>query len=68
MILVLLDEDDDEDAQQDFSIHLSASMEVLTEGDALNLTCETPPGEAFRQQWLHPLEQASLYFSFLFNL
>ncbi|XP_057209767.1 platelet-derived growth factor receptor alpha isoform X2 [Triplophysa rosa] len=52
------DDDEDEDAQHDLSIHLSASMEVLTEGDAFNLTCETPPGEAFHQQWLHPLEQA----------
>lgn len=58
----------DEVAQQDLRIHLNASMEVLTEGDALNLTCETPPGETFRQQWLHPLQQASLYSSFLFCL
>lgn len=67
--MILLDEDDDDkDAQQDFNVHLSASMEVLTEGDAFNLTCETPPEENFLQQWLHPLEQASLTFSFLFCL
>lgn len=43
---------------QNFSIQLSASMEDLKEGDSVNLTCETPPGMAFHQQWLHPQKQA----------
>ncbi|XP_077076669.1 platelet-derived growth factor receptor alpha [Siphateles boraxobius] len=57
------DDDDDEqhvnkDEQQGFSIQLRASMEYVKEGDAVNLTCETPPGKAFHQQWLHPRKQA----------
>ncbi|XP_051511426.1 platelet-derived growth factor receptor alpha-like [Myxocyprinus asiaticus] len=48
----------DVDEQKDFSIELRATMEVLKEGDAFNLTCETPPGHSFLQQWLHPLKQA----------
>ncbi|KAK7133193.1 hypothetical protein R3I94_015161 [Phoxinus phoxinus] len=57
------DDDDDgqhvnEDEQQGFSIQLRASMEVVNEGDAVNLTCETPPGKDFHQQWVHPEKQA----------
>lgn len=57
------DDDDDEqhvneEEQQGFSIQLRASMEDVKEGDAVNLTCETPSGEAFHQQWLHPQKQA----------
>ncbi|XP_051951302.1 platelet-derived growth factor receptor alpha [Xyrauchen texanus] len=48
----------DADELKDFSIELRATVEDLKEGDAFNLTCETPPGHAFRQQWLHPQKQA----------
>ncbi|KAK9956390.1 hypothetical protein ABG768_014126 [Culter alburnus] len=59
-------DDDDEDQEwninedeaQGFYIQLRASMEDVKEGDAVNLTCETPPGKVFRQQWLHPQKQA----------
>lgn len=47
-----------EEEAQGFIIQLRASMEDVKEGDAVNLTCETPPGNAFRQQWLHPQKQA----------
>ncbi|XP_016427418.1 platelet-derived growth factor receptor alpha-like [Sinocyclocheilus rhinocerous] len=49
---------DDDDEEKSFNIKLSASMEDVKEGDAVNLTCETPPGKAFHQQWLHPQKQA----------
>jgi len=56
------DEDDkqheNEEEQQGFSMQLRASMDSVKEGDAVNLTCETPPGKAFHQQWLHPQNQA----------
>ncbi|TRY94941.1 hypothetical protein DNTS_013092 [Danionella cerebrum] len=41
------DYDEDADGVQDFSINLSSSSEDLKEGDALNLTCETPPENYF---------------------
>ncbi|XP_016143980.1 platelet-derived growth factor receptor alpha [Sinocyclocheilus grahami] len=44
--------------EKSFSIQLRASMVDVKEGDAVNLTCETPPGKAFHQQWLHPQKQA----------
>ncbi len=50
--------DDDDDEDKSFNIKLSASMEDVKEGDAVNLTCETPPGKDFHQQWLHPQIQA----------
>ncbi|XP_051501293.1 platelet-derived growth factor receptor alpha isoform X2 [Myxocyprinus asiaticus] len=56
--IVLLGVFSDADELKDFSIELRATMEDLKEGDAFNLTCETPPGHAFRQQWLHPQKQA----------
>uniref|UniRef100_A0A8C1EBX5 Platelet-derived growth factor receptor alpha n=1 Tax=Cyprinus carpio carpio TaxID=630221 RepID=A0A8C1EBX5_CYPCA len=49
---------DDDDEEKSFNIKLSASMEDVKEGDAVSLTCETPPGKAFHQQWLHPQKQA----------
>ncbi|KAL1254660.1 hypothetical protein QQF64_016889, partial [Cirrhinus molitorella] len=49
---------DDDEEEKSFNIQLRASMEDMKEGDAVNLTCETPPGKVFRQQWLHPRKQA----------
>ncbi len=48
------DAKDDDYEDKSFNIKLSASMEDVKEGDAVNLTCETPPGKDFHQQWLHP--------------
>lgn len=50
-----------EEVEQDFYIELRASMDDVKEGDAVNLTCETPPGNVFRQQWLHPQIQARTF-------
>lgn len=72
-----IEDDDDEDQEwninedeaQGFYIQLRASMEDVKEGDAVNLTCETPPGKVFRQQWLHPQKQArTLSVLFFFSL
>ncbi|KAI2651924.1 Platelet-derived growth factor receptor alpha [Labeo rohita] len=51
-------DDDDYDGVKSFNIQLRASTEDLKEGDAVNLTCETPPVNIFHQQWLHPQKQA----------
>lgn len=54
--------------EKSFNIKLSASMEDVKEGEALNLTCETPPGKDFHQQWLHPQNQARPSSVFCFAL
>ncbi len=62
------DAKDDDYEDKSFNIKLSASMEDVKEGDAVNLTCETPPGKDFHQQWLHPQNQARPSSVFCFAL
>ncbi|XP_054646588.1 platelet-derived growth factor receptor alpha [Dunckerocampus dactyliophorus] len=43
---------------EDFDVVVRASTEALRVGQPLNITCVTPAGSAFQQQWLHPKTQA----------
>ncbi|XP_022520156.2 platelet-derived growth factor receptor alpha [Astyanax mexicanus] len=43
----------------DPDVKLRVSQQEVKEGEALNLTCETPPGFQYLQQWLHPSKQAA---------
>nr|XP_046248139.1 platelet-derived growth factor receptor alpha [Scatophagus argus] len=43
---------------EDFSVEVKASEETVRAGQPFNVTCVTPPGLSFQQQWLHPKKQA----------
>lgn len=43
---------------EDFDVEVRASEETVRAGQPFNITCVTPTGLGFLQQWLHPKKQA----------
>lgn len=60
---------------EDFEVEVKASGETVRAGQPFNITCVSPAGLNFHQQWLHPKKQASpfpvclcVFFLFQFSL
>lgn len=43
---------------EDFDVEVKASEETVRAGQPFNVTCVSPTGLGFQQQWLHPKKQA----------
>lgn len=43
---------------EDFDVEVKASEETVRAGQPFNVTCVSPTGLGFQQQWLHPKTQA----------
>ncbi|KAM9761907.1 platelet-derived growth factor receptor alpha [Menidia menidia] len=44
---------------KDFKVEVKASEERVSAGQPFNITCVSPPGSDYAQQWLHPKKQAA---------
>ncbi|XP_027146144.1 platelet-derived growth factor receptor alpha isoform X2 [Larimichthys crocea] len=56
--LVYTVETEDLSEIEDFDVEVRASEETVRAGQPFNITCVTPTGLGFLQQWLHPKKQA----------
>ncbi|KAM9385980.1 platelet-derived growth factor receptor alpha isoform 2-T2 [Pholidichthys leucotaenia] len=55
---VMSDAPEEEEEAQDFDVEVRASEETVRAGQPLNITCISPVGSHFQQQWLHTKKQA----------